>query len=51
MFPDITKEEWDVNTNWKKSQQTPRCTSRLQVVFDNIHSRIRKDEIGRAHVW
>ena len=20
MFPDITKEEWDVNINWKKSQ-------------------------------
>jgi len=43
MFPDITNEEWDVNTNWKKSQQTPRLTSRLQVTFDNIHSRIRKD--------
>jgi len=43
MFPDITNEEWDVNTNWKKSQQTPRLTSRLQVAFDNIHSRIRKD--------
>jgi len=29
MFPDITEEEWNVNTNWEKSQQTPRFTSRL----------------------
>ncbi len=29
MFPDITREVWNDNTNWEKSQQTPRLTSRL----------------------
>ncbi len=29
MFPDITEEEWNGNTNWEKSQQVPRLTSWL----------------------
>ncbi len=29
MFPNITKEEWNGNTNWEKSQQVPRLTSWL----------------------
>jgi len=29
MFPEITEEEWNDNTNWEKSQQASRLTSRL----------------------
>jgi hypothetical protein len=29
MFPDITEEGWNGNTNWEKSQQVPRLTSWL----------------------
>ncbi len=29
MFPDITEDEWNGNTNWEKSQQVPRLTSWL----------------------
>ena len=29
MFPDTTEEEWNGNTNWEKSQQVSRLTSRL----------------------
>ena len=29
LFPDVKEEEWDVNSNWKKSQQTSRFVAWL----------------------